>query len=527
MTIKGFQTEIKMGELSDVDVTGSPGLSTGDALIFNTATQKFEHQPTPIFTGLDALPDVTITKSGSPLDVSEKQILSYDTNANLWINRKIPDAGLLACSTGLMTGGELQFGTLDGTGGGSPVGSPLTTTTTVTITAGSGVVVNNYTDPLSPTYTTVTWSEFTDETVTFLLSADRSFFAISAAGSLLQQNVEFTAEEHRDVIHIGTAGHANNTNIVAVRSNPHAAFDPNVRLGDLAEAIGAFNISGNVYIANAGGNLNINKGAGESYRLGNNFHTSKKSPDITEDAEDNSLSFNYSYRDNVAGDTFTLTSKTITIDTSNYDDGTGTPVPVPGTGDFQVQIIKHFPGGAGHRIEYGQFIYTSKIDAIAAIPDITHIHNPAFAEGIVRAYLVVQDGSTDLTILAEAEFIEAGRFGAAGAAGSSGGGVFTSSFESTALAITASSDHPAVHGLGVRPSGMQAFLRCNTAELGYAIGDEAEFMNDGTTNYKGLYANATTIGWYTGTNLSITNRTTGAEAQVTLASWDIILRAYT
>ena len=525
MTIKGFQTEIGIEELSNTSITGSPALDTGHALIYNSVTGIWENKATPIFAGLDALPDVTITKEGSPLDVSEKQILSYDTAANLWINRKIPDAGLLACSTGLMTGGELQFGPPNG----SPLlGSPQVSTT-VTITAGEGVIVNNYTDPTDPTYTNVAWTEFTDVTVTSLGGADRTFFAINNVGTLLQQTTEFTAEEHRDVIHIGTAGHANHTNIVAVRSNPHAAFDPNVRLGDLAEAIGAFNVTGNVY-ENTGGGVTVDKTVGESYRLGNNFHTSKKSPDITEDAIDTTLSFNYSYRNVVDGTSFTLTTKTTLIDAGNYDflgDGTLTALPA---NDWQVQVIKHFPGGAGHRIEYGQTKYGTPEQAIADIPDVNHIHNPAFAEGIIRSYLVVRGGATDLSLIADAQFIEAGRFGVSGAAGSTGGGVFTSSFESSELIISASGDHTEPHGLGVVPQGTQAFLRCKIAELGYIAGDEAEFMNwDGVASYKGLHSDGTDIHWHAGPDLLIARHVgspIGGSAVIDINNWVIVLRAY-
>lgn len=516
MSVKGFQLDVSITDLNDV-TEGSPPLTNGDALIYTGAA--FTNKPTPILLGLDGLPDVTLTPDGSPASLihSEKELLSYDKTTERWIDRKIPDAGLLACSTGLMTGGEVQLGTLSG--------SPATTTL-FTVTAGAGVIVDNYTDPGNPTYISVSWSAFTDVVVTSLAVADKTFVGIDSAGALVQQTTKFTNEQYRDSIHLGRVGHSNRTNVTGVRSNPHAAFDVNVRLGDLAEAIGAFNVTGNIYGAN-GANLNLDKTAGESYHLGNNFQTTKKSPDITEDALGTALSFRYSYRDGSGG--YALQGETTTVDSNFYDNAAGGSPPVltaMPTNQWQVQVIKHFPGGIGHHIEYGQTIYGTKAAAIAAIPDVNHVHNPAFSEGIIRGYMVVAEGATDLSNLAEAEFLEAGRFGASGAAGSTGGGIFTSTFESSALSITASSDHSAAHGLGVRPSGMQAFLRCNTAEFGYAINDEVEFLNGDATNYKGLYANATNIGWYTGTGLVITNRTTGAVASITLASWDIILRAY-
>ena len=526
MTIKGFQTEIKITELSDVDVSGSPGLSTGDALIFNTATQKFEQQPTPIFTGLGALPDVTLSGHGSPVVAHlEKELLSYNADINQWVDRRIPEAGLMAASTGLMEGGKLIFGT--------PNGSPLTgsppTTTLFTIEPGSGVVVDNYTDPQHPTYTNVSWTdEYIDQSITSIAVADRTFVAIDSTGAILQQTTDFTPAEHRDIIHIGTIGHANRTNVVAIRSNPHAAFDVNNRLGDLAEALGAFNISGNIYTYN-GTNLNIDKSAGESYRLGNNFHISKASPDISSSASETALSFIYAYRNDIAGTTWTLEAATTAINPQQYDlDGTLTTL---GGGKWSVQTIKYFPGGAGTRIEYGQVQYDNEQAALEAIPLPSHVHNSAFIEGIIRGYLIVKKDNTELDDPTEAIFIEASAFGGGG--GSTGTtSVFSAAFESTELPIATPGDHFEAHGLGTVPQGTQAFLRCVNPELGYDVGDEVEFMNwDGVASYKGLHSDASDIHWQTGPDILITSHAVGSplaggSAIININKWKIILRAY-
>ena len=269
MTIKGFQTDISMLELNDVDISGSPGLVTGDALIYNGSTQKFQHVPTPEFSGINALPDVTLTPTGSPLTHAENELLSYDSGTDQWINKTPPVAGVGTLSTGSFEGGEISFGTPDG----SPLlGSPQVSTT-FTIAAGSGIVVDNYTDPENPTYNVVTWSEFTDQPITAMLSAERTYVGIDAAGSVVQNTGPFTTEDHRDYIILGRVGHVNHTHVIAVRSTAHAAFDGMARLGDLAEAIGSFNVFGNVY-GNNGPNLEIYKTDGESYRLGNNFQIS-------------------------------------------------------------------------------------------------------------------------------------------------------------------------------------------------------------------------------------------------------------
>jgi hypothetical protein len=346
---------------------------------------------------------------------------------------------------------------------------------------------------------------------------------------LIQQTSEFTASQHRDYIVLGAVGHVPRTHVAGVRSNPHAAFDPTIRLVDLAESIGAFNVSGNIYGAN-GANLNVDKSAGSSYRSGANFQNSKQSPDITTDITQSALTWNYSYRDGNGG--YVYSAPTTTIDPDNYDNDAGGSPPaltaVP-TNDWQVQILRFFPGPGQHRFEYGQTTYGTAAAAIDAIPDVNHEYNPNFAEGVVRGYLVVQESETDLT---NATFIEAGKFGSAGAGGGAGASIFTSAFESAPLGIAASTEYSAVHSLGVRPKGMQAFLRMGSPpEFGYAVGDETEFMNavagsPPTSSYPGLYADDTNIYWHTGTALVVTNRNNGAPANPTLANWKIILRAY-
>ena len=524
MPVKGYQIDASLLDLNDVG-EGSPPLTAGDGLIYDGV--GFKTEPIPTSAGLNGLPDVVLTPTvGSPTPTTHEryEVLTYDETISKWVNETVPDAGMMAVSTGTFTGGEVQFGS----------GSPATVTT-VTITAGEGFIVDNYTDPLRPVYKHVTWPQFTDVPIAALTSADRTFFAYGGGSPhLVQQSVEFTPAEHRDYIHFGTVGHANRTHAVAVRSNPHAAFDVQLRLSDLAEAIGAFNISGNIYSAAGSPAMHIVKSVGTTYRLGNNFHTSRKQPDITNDASETPVSFNYSYR--AGGNDYVLTAATTTIDSANYDGSAGSPAALEAmpSNQWQVQIIKFFAGGAGTRIEYGQTTYGTAAAAIAAIPDVNHVHNPAFAEGVVRGYLVVQEGETDL---ANATFIEAGKFGAGGSGGSSIEPVFTAAFQSAELGIAANTDYSVAHGLGVKPSGMQAFVVCKTAELGYSIGDEVEFMNVGgsptTLTYKGIYADSTNIGWHTGDNLVVTNINTvgspaqaGKPANITLANWKIVLRAY-
>lgn len=280
-------------------------------------------------------------------------------------------------------------------------------TSTFDITAGNGTIVNNYTNPLLPTATPIAWSAFTAVPVTNLATADRTFVAMNSAGQALQQTTEFTESQRRTLVVLGTLGHASRTHIVAIRSNPTTAFDSIARLGDLARAVGAITVEGNSYSAN-GANLLLNKSVGKTYRQGNNFHVDRSAPDTTTDAAETGLTFNYSYRNGSGG--FILAPATTTINATNYDTGTGTLAAVPAN-KWTVQIIKYLSGTVnGTRIEYGQILYNTRSEAVAAIPDIDHVHNPVFVGSVISTYMVVKQGSTNLQSI-DTKFVDSGKFG--------------------------------------------------------------------------------------------------------------------
>jgi hypothetical protein len=109
-------------------------------------------------------------------------------------------------------------------------------------------------------------------------------------------------------------------------------------------------------------------------------------------------------------------------------------------------------------------------------------------------------------------------------------GVFTTSFESSEIAITAGGTHSASHGLGGIPKFWYAVIRCKTAEFNYAVGDEVVVQGGdaASTNSSAVWANATTVGVKpaSGYTFNIINLTTGGNGQVTAANWRVVLRAY-
>lgn len=338
--------------------------------------------------------------------------LILQTTGQLWIKAGATDLEWEKFSSGAAAGRDQIVSTGLIQGGFITVNADPTK---FDISAGTGLIVDNYSDILNPTGTLVSWDAFTAQTITNLATATRTFLSIDINGDISQiPQPGLTNADHKNLIFLGNLGHANFTSIIAVRNNPDPGLDATARLADLARSIGTFNVSGNLYSPN-GVNLNINKSIGDTYKLGNNFAVNLRSPDTTEDPAETVVPFNYSYQDGGGG--FNVVTPAVTaIDSANYDDGSGTLTAVPSL-DWQVQEVKHFAGVSGvgsTRIEYGQTTYANKSAAILAIPNTGHTHNPAFVDGVVRAYIVVKQNATDLTDTAECEIIEASKFGGAG-----------------------------------------------------------------------------------------------------------------
>ena len=104
---------------------------------------------------------------------------------------------------------------------------------------------------------------------------------------------------------------------------------------------------------------------------------------------------------------------------------------------------------------------------------------------------------------------------------------FTASYQSAAQTMTAGSGATLAHSLGGRPKIIYAYIRCKTAELNYAIGDEVPMpievnnfginaWSDGTTN----------IRYWIATGLRLPNATTGGDNAITYANWELFIRAY-
>ncbi len=303
------------------------------------------------------------------------------------------DEGRITASTGLASGGVITINGGDNT--------------RFDISDGYGYIVDNWTDPDNPTKTKVTWSGLTGITVTNIATEFRTNVAINSSGTIIQQSADFDDDDLRDLIILGRVVHANKTNINLVLSYPYTAYNLPLNNAEFIQVIGPLNVDGNVYSPN-GANLNLDKSAGSTYRLGTNYTNSVKKPNITTDPSGTAITFGYRWQDGSGG--ITEGSFVTEVDPDQYDDGSGTLASVPNN-KWTIQRIWYFGATNSTFMMYGQAVYDSLADAEANIFGENFNQDPNFKAATFRSFLIVQKGAADLSDSGISKFIPANKFG--------------------------------------------------------------------------------------------------------------------
>lgn len=345
--------------------------------------------------------DPTGTATDAPVDsigiFGKKIYIKQDAGSTKkWLDTQVDLASLSTC---IIKGGEITKGTGN----------------TVTIQAGHGYVVDSYTDSDNPVITLVSWNTLTDQAVTNLATSSASYFYFDSAGALQQQVAAFSLEDYRDKIIIGFAVHPSGAiaTVDDVQSDVHFIGNLSNQMADIAHAMGPVNLDGNVFSAN-GANVKINKSIGESYLLGANYATSKKNPNTVEQIAGVALTFLRNYADGVGGQTYVSSTD---IDPNNYDDLDGTLATVQAN-KWTIQRIYLDPRTSRTVIRYGQAEYNNVSDAEGGIFAEVYEGNDELESVMLRGWLLVKQGATDLTNATQAKFIEADKFGTSTAGGS-------------------------------------------------------------------------------------------------------------
>jgi len=266
------------------------------------------------------------------------------------------------------------------------------------VTAGSGYI---YSDATSATGSseTVTWTAKTAQVVT---GGDGITYLYLASNNdtIVQTSVAPTRETRRTRIYLGRLIVSGGV-IVAAEDDRDFIRQGISQLRDMSEAIGKVKLNGLVVTAN-GANLLLDHSAGTFFDFGNNGQSDPHTKDISVNT-----GFTFRYRTQSTDEGGDITA----IDPNNYD--VGGVVTAMTNNKFQIQEIILFTSG-NIRIQYGQNQYSTLEDAKAAIATRTFTQNPASADGTRIAYLIVQDGATDLSNASSAVVITTNKFGELG-----------------------------------------------------------------------------------------------------------------
>lgn len=303
-------------------------------------------------------------------------------------------------STGLIKGGVLS----------------VANTTQVNMTALTGMVADYVTNPLVPTYTKV---NLPAQTITVTnLTQPLVWLLVNGAGVFLQQTTNPTDTQRRTHIVVGGISVVNG-NVVAARTLPQYLPQGNNQLYDLIDALGPFNISGNV-LAPASTNLTLAKGSGTVFSKAFNLYSGgvlTNDPHVSPIPLLNPVSMRYITQ------VFTPTPSPLVtnVDPANYDVG-GVITPIAGGANVStIQRLFVIPPGSGPAqvlVQYGQNTYQSLDEAIAAVGSETFVQNPFLPFAVLIGYIVVKRTAVNLADPAQAKIMQAAKI-SGNAAGSS------------------------------------------------------------------------------------------------------------
>lgn len=311
-------------------------------------------------------------------------------------------------STGVINGGTLSVGTPN---------------TTFSISDGSGLIVDPTSDPANPTVTEVSWTGKTNIAVTNIATNLITFVSIDINGNVVQQTSRWSAADTRNKIILGVVVHVDKTIVDTVNNEHHTILDVGGQLGDIIEGIGFVNLDGNVYSAN-GANLSLDKSSGVMMGRGINFFNDPNNPHKLNLAGLTALTFQYRFSNGDNGVTGTV------VDPDNIDNKAG-GLTALANNQWSVQRIYSFTSN-NVKIQRGQAAYSSKENAISGIATENYTTEPSIAaNGMLRGFIVVKKGATNLSDSNQAVFISASKFQTVGGASTGTASTLQSAYDNS------------------------------------------------------------------------------------------------
>jgi hypothetical protein len=306
------------------------------------------------------------------------------------------EASSSSLSTGVLTGGELNVNGV--------------TPTSVDIGPTVGYVLDFLSDPAVPAMVRVSTAAQTVPLDAPALLRVVTWWLMDSTGAVIQQATRPTNTQRRTYIVLGvTAYDSGSGTIVADQSlsvtYPQAAN----QMADLMDAMGPFNIAGNVVTPN-GANLSLATTAGTVFaRAFNRFAgpVQTSDPHVTATVAQPLVTLRRLYR--VAQ--FPFPATTTTINPALWDNN-GVLTPVIGN-DATIQRVWMFPVNTAPDqivVQYGQTLYPDLTTAISAIGAGNFVTNPTVADNaVLLAHIVVVGNATDLSNLAQCVIRRSGK----------------------------------------------------------------------------------------------------------------------
>ena len=272
--------------------------------------------------------------------------------------------------------------------------------TEVTISAGTGVIVDSYTDPINPTYTEVSWAE---QTLDFgaVTDRNRTNLYVDAAGVFTALIGPVSTTIWRTTIFVGYAYH-NYAGAGEILGTTQVHLTPKEVGNQLLDFIRATSVFP-ILVSGTGifqPNADLTFGITEQnwWAPGINQDASPIDPNFKSVDPIDPASIYYVMSTGAVVVDAPGGTPTTLVDPARYEDPLGTVIPVPGSAN-RATIQRLYVTLAGNTIMmYGQQYYDNLEEARNALnsDNASHITPDVLEFATLIAYLVMEKASTDL-----------------------------------------------------------------------------------------------------------------------------------
>jgi hypothetical protein len=272
----------------------------------------------------------------------------------------------------------------------------------VNIGACTGYVVDNESNPSSPTVIAINYAGETNKLVTTLGSGQATYVLLNSLGTIVFQNAFPTSAQRKTHIYLSKISHPSGS-ITVAGDEVDFITSPLSQFRDLFQSIQYIN-NGVTASAN-GANLTFNTSTGVVTGDGINFVADNTNPNDLTVAPQTPCTFLPRTRTGAGGAATTI------VDVSNYDVA-GVVTAIPGGANVSTLRYIFLVPGLGFIVQYGQVTYSSLTDAVAAVGKEAFVIYPSLVRNaILIGVLAATKSATALNNTAQALFFRADKFG--------------------------------------------------------------------------------------------------------------------